>query len=257
VSREPRLRPRVVASLLLSAPLVAAGCTFDAGVAVQFPAASPTTVRESLRPEVTPHRVAGVTTRKRQVVRIDCSTTLVYDVREATGSAVLVQTYALHLRTRPLARGTAFAIDCAGPLIVELPADAASIEAAVAASAPLAVQAPVRSVPLAFGRRLRAERGTQLALIRWPPTLAAGNYDVDLAFVLPAAREVRERAVETASVSCGRSRYLQPILPPVTRMRRAPAFTLRPSSTPTTMSLPRVAPGIASYAEATRTLSCR
>ena len=45
-----------------------------------------------------------------------------FDVREATGSAVLIQLYVVHLRTRPLRRGTRYEIDCAGPLIIQLPA---------------------------------------------------------------------------------------------------------------------------------------
>ena len=72
-------------------------------------------VKESFTPEQVPHRVHGVTVRGGQVVRIDCSVTIVYDVNEATGSTVLVQRYVVHLRTRPLPRGTAYAFDCTGP----------------------------------------------------------------------------------------------------------------------------------------------
>jgi len=71
------------------------------------------------------------------------------------------------------------------------------------------------------------------------------------------ARAIREKAVVTASVSCGRSSYVEPILPPVTSMARAAAFTIRPSADPIAFPLPRIAPGIAASAEATRTLSCR
>ena len=65
-------------------------------------------MKESTKIEFAPQRVAGTTTRAGQVVRIDCSVTGAYDVREATGTAVLVQTYAVHLRTRPLPRGTPY-----------------------------------------------------------------------------------------------------------------------------------------------------
>jgi hypothetical protein len=97
----------------------------------------------------------------------------------------------------------------------------------------------------------------QLAVVRWPRTLPRGDYRVELSFDLPEARAIREKAVVTASVSCGRSSYVEPILPPVTSMARAPAFTIRPSADPIAFPLPRIAPGIAASAEATRTLSCR
>jgi hypothetical protein len=43
--------------------------------------------------------VHGTTTRAGQVIRIDCSVTGIFDVRGATGSAVLIQLYVVHLRT--------------------------------------------------------------------------------------------------------------------------------------------------------------
>lgn len=86
--------------------------------------------------------------------------------------------------------------------------------------------------------------------------LARGDYPVELAFTLPEARTIREKAIAAASVSCGRSKYLQPILPPVARMARAPAFTIQPSANPITFSVPRIAGAIGSQAEARRTLSC-
>jgi len=97
----------------------------------------------------------------------------------------------------------------------------------------------------------------QLAVVRWPRTLPRGDYRVELSFDLPEARAIREKAVVTASVSCGRSSYVEPILPPVTSMALAPAFTIRSSADPIAFPLPRIAPGIAASAEATRTLSCR
>jgi hypothetical protein len=216
-------------------------------------------VTESSNPEQTPKRVAGMTTRNGQVVRTDCAVTLVFDVREATGTAVLAQTYVLHLRTRRLARGTAYEFDCMGPLIVELPAKASNVQAtstgASGAAVSLPVEAPVTSVALAFGKRLRAETGTQFAIVDWPGTLVDGDYRVELSFSLPDARPLREKALDTALISCGRSRDLQPILPPVVKMRRAPAFTIDPS-TSVTVPLPRIAGASGIYAEAKRTLSC-
>jgi hypothetical protein len=97
----------------------------------------------------------------------------------------------------------------------------------------------------------------QLGLVRWPRALPGGDYRVELGFDLPEARAIREKAIVTASVACGNSSYLQPILPPVARMARVPAFTIRPSTDPIALPLPRLAPGISSYAEASRTLSCR
>jgi hypothetical protein len=255
-----RLRLVVVALVLGGTPFVAAGCAFDGVIAIQFRGASPLVVTQSSNPEQTPHRVAGVTTRKGQIVGIDCSVTLVYEIREATGSTVLAQTYVLHLRTRRLARGVAYEFDCMGPLILELPADASGLQAtskrASGLPAPLPVHAPVASVPLAFGRRLRAEPRMQLAIIGWPRTLARGDYQVELSFSLPEARAIREKALDTVSISCGRSSYIQPILPTVTSIARVHAFTIQPSASPSTFSLPHIVAGIGSYAEAKRTLSC-
>ena len=70
--------------------------------------------------------------------------------------AVLIQTYEVHLRTRKLPRGTPYQLDCAGPLIVQLPIDASNVTAnatdAAGLQTALPVQAPVAAVPLAFGR---------------------------------------------------------------------------------------------------------
>jgi len=212
----------VVALVLVGLSVVAAGCAFESQVAVQFMPAAPVVVKESSNPEQIPHRVQGVTTRGGQVVGIDCSISIVYDVREATGSAVLAQLYLVHLRTRPLPRGTAYRLDCTGPLIMELPTDASAVQATSTSASglqvALPVQAPVASVPLAFAKRLRAEPRMQLAVVRWPPTLSPGDYRLELAFSLPEARAFREKALYAASVSCGGSSYLQPILPLVTRM---------------------------------------
>ena len=172
----------------------------------------------------------------------------------------LAQTYVVHLHTRALRRGTAYELDCAGPVVVELPADASGARATSTtpsgAQVELPVQAPLGSISLAFGKRLGAEPGMQLAVVRWPRTLPRGDYQAELEFDVSEARAIREKAVVTASVSCGKSRYLQPILPALTSMGRVPARTIRPSADPIALPLPRLAPGISSYAEATRTLSC-
>jgi hypothetical protein len=246
---------------LVALVVTLAGCAFDSPVVVRFSGTSPVEVTESFAPEQTPHRVHGRTTRAAQIVRIDCSTTISYDVKEATGTAVLTQTYVVHFHTRRLGRGTAYELDCKGPTILEIPADASAVQArsidASGREVQLPLQAPVASVPVAFGKRLRAEPGMQLAVVRWPGSLPSGDYRVELSLDLPAARVLREKAVVTASVSCGRSRYVEPILPPVASMARVPAFTIRPSADPIAFPLPRLAPGIAASAEATRTLSCR
>jgi hypothetical protein len=246
---------------LLVLVVTLAGCAFDSPVAVRFSGASPVVVTESLAPEQTPHRVHGRTTRAGRIVRIDCSTTISYDVKEATGTAVLTQTYVVHLHTRRLKRGTPYELDCTGPAILELPADAWAVRAssidASGQEVPLQVQAPVATVPVAFGKRLRAEPAMQLVVVRWPRTLPQGDYRAEFSFDLPEARAIREKAVVTASISCGRSRYVEPILPPVPSMARVRAFTIRPSADPIAFPLPRLAPGIAASAETTRILSCR
>ena len=251
----------LVAAVVIAFAATAAGCAFDSPIVVQFSGSAPVTVRESLEPELIPHRVHGVTSRVAQKIRIDCSTTIVYEIREATGTTFLAQTYVVHLHSRGLRRGTAYELDCTGPVVVELPADAsgarATSTAPSGAQVELPVQAPLSSVPLAFGKRLEAEPRMQLAVVRWPRTLPRGDYRADFAFDLSEAGAIREKAVVTASVSCGKSRYLQPILPAVTTMARVPARTIRPSADPIALPLPRVAPGISSYAQASRMLSCR
>ena len=201
----------------------------------------------------------GTTTRAGQVVRIDCSITGIYDVDDPTGPAVLVQLFVVHLRTRPLPRGTPYQLDCAGPVIVELPTDASDIQAAATDASglqvALPVQAPLKSIALAFGKRLRAEAAMQFALVG-QPSLSAGDHTVELAFNLSQARTFREKVLHAASVSCGRSKYLQPIRPLVTSMARARALTVQPSVNETSISVPHLLGGILAYRQATRTLSC-
>jgi hypothetical protein len=255
--RRARASSALVALVLV--PLAPAGCAFEGQIAVQLLGRAPAVVKQSAKVELTPNRAQGTTTRRGQVVRIDCSVTGVFDVREATGSAVLVQLYVVHLRTRPLPRGAPYQLDCAGSLIAQLPADVSDVSASATDSAgqqvALPVQSPVTAIPLAFGRRLRPQLGTRFAVASLPD-LSPGGYTLGLAFTLPRARTFREKALYAASVSCGRSKYLQPIRPVVTGMARVPAFTILPSGAASTVTLPHLFGGIRSYGEATRTLSC-
>ncbi len=255
------MRFRLTLALLLAGLcLAASGCSLDGQVLVHLSGGSPATVTETIKPEQTPYHVAGVTSRRGRRVGIDCAVTMAYDVKEATGTAVLIQRLVTRLRTRPLPRGVPYAFDCLGPLVVELPQDASGIRAqaidGAGASTDLTVRPWVPSVHVGFGRRLRPESFTQLVLVRWPAATPPGSYSITLAFNLPTAHTFSERAVFTASVACGRSRYLQPILPPVTAMSSAWALTIHPSSDAATVPLPRLAPGISSQAERTRTLAC-
>lgn len=239
--------------------LLAAGCSLDGQVVVEFSGTSPVLVTETIKPEQTPYHVAGVTRKNGQRVGISCAITMAFDVREATGTAVLVQRRVTRLRTKPLRRGTRYAFDCLGPLVTQLPADAFDLHGAAESDAggstELGVR-PVSSVRVGFGRRLRPATGSILAVATWPTETPPGSYRVRLSFSLPTAHVFVQRAVYTATVSCGGSRYLQPLLPAVTSMKQSPAFTIHPSSDPTTVPLPHLAPGINSQAQTTRTLAC-
>jgi hypothetical protein len=236
-----------------------AGCAFEGQITIGLTGNPPVLVQETTKIEFALQRVQGTTTRAGQIVRVDCSVTGAYDVREATGSAVLVQTYAVHLRTRPLPRGIPYALDCAGPLILQLPIDASNFQATATDAAglqtALPVQAPVAAVPLASGKKLRAESHTRFALVEQPP-LPPGHYSVEFGFFLPVARTFRQKVVYAGSVSCGHSKYVQPIRPLVTKMAKVQAFTIQPSASETGFSTPHLFGGIRSYGEATRTLSC-
>jgi hypothetical protein len=248
------------AAFLSALSAVAAGCAFDARISVQASGHSPVVVVQSAKPEQSSARVQGTTTREGQVVAIDCATTIVYDIVEAGGAVVLPQRYVAHLHTGPLARGTSYAMDCTGPLVAEVPAAASHLRATATRARrqtrALPIQAHVRSLPLAFRKRLRAEAGTQLAVIRWPRTRPSGDYKVTLSFELPDADPFRERVLRTASISCGGSTYLQPILPVTTTMRRAPSFKIEPSAGTETVSAPRIAGAIGREVERRHLLSC-
>jgi len=142
---------------------------------------------------------------------------------------------------------------------MELPTNASDIQAtATSTSEPqiaLSVQAPLTSIALAFGKRLWAEPRMQFAVVG-QPALSPGGYTAALAFNLPEARAFREKVLYAALISCGRSKYLQPIRPLVTSMARVPVLTIQPSANETGFSVPHLFGGIRSYGEATRTLSC-
>jgi len=251
--------PRRLLLGLVALSLVTAGCAFEGQIGLQLVGSGPVVVTQSSQAELTPHLVKGRTTRAGQVVKIDCSVTGTFDVREATGSAVLVQTYVVHLRTRPLPHGTPYQLDCVGPVIVQLPTAASNVQGTATSASegqlPLSVQAPITSIALAFGKRLRADRGTQFAIVG-SSALSSGSYAVDLSFSLPDAGAFREKVLYTALIACGRSKYVQPIRPLVTKMSRVPALTVQPSSSPTSLSVPHLFGGIRSYGGATRMLSC-
>jgi hypothetical protein len=257
--RPGRLRLILVALVLVGLAIATAGCAFEEQIAVQLLGGGPVTVKQSVKLEFAPQRVTGRTTRAGQVVRIDCSVTGVFDVREATGSAVLIQLYVVHLRTRPLKRGTPYQLDCAGPVIVQLPADALDVQATSTSTSgeqvPLSVQAPISAVPLAFGKRLRAQAGTQFAVLG-SSALSPGSLAVELDFTLPEARAVREKVLYTALIACGRSKYFQPIRPLIKTMSRVPALAIQPTVNPTILLAPHLFGGIRNYGEATRTVSC-
>jgi hypothetical protein len=252
-------RHRLILVALAALPIVAVGCAFEGQIAVQLVGGASVTVKQSVKLEFDPHRVQGRTTRAGQVVKVDCFVTGAFDVREATGSAVLVQLYVVHLRTRPLPRGTPYQLDCAGPLIVQLPTDASDVQATATSVAesqlPISVQAPITAIPVAFGKRLRAEPGTQFAILG-SSALSPGGYTVELGFSLPGAGTFREKVLYTALIACGRSKYFQPIRPLVTTMARVPELTIQLSINETGVSIPHLFGGIRSFGGATRTVSC-
>ena len=117
------------------------------------------------------------------------------------------------------------------------------------------MRAPITSVPLASGKHLRAEPGTQFAIFG-SSALSPGGYTVELAFSLPGAGTFREKVLYTALIACGRSKYFQPIRPLVTTMASVPGLMIQPSTNETGVSIPHLFGGIRSYGEATRTVSC-
>jgi hypothetical protein len=220
-------------------------------------------VRERFEAVQVPHRIVGTTSRAGQVVRNDCTISAVYNVREATGTAFLTQSELVHLRLRVPGIGTAYELECLGPLVAERPAGASKVEATAhdlsgGGHRSLSVHAHAASVRLAPGRSVRPAPHKQLVLVEWPrsPASKYDDYRVELSFQLPKAPLVRERVVYTASVSCGGSSYLQPMVPLTNDLGFANAFTVPRNGKPFDFILPRLAPEISSHAEATRVLRC-
>lgn len=234
--------------------MLAAGCGSDRDSML---------VRERFEAIQAPHRVAGTTNRVGQVVRTDCKLSAVYKVREATGTAFLTQSQRLHLRLRLPRKETNYALECLGPLLVELPSGADKIEATAydlsgLRQGSLGVRAQLRSVRLAPGRRLRSALDKQLVLVQWRRTLGSAydNSRVEVAFRVRKAPLVRERVVYTASASCGGSSYLQPVVPLTDSLGFVNAYTVPPGGKPFDFILPRLATGISSQGEVARTLAC-
>jgi hypothetical protein len=252
-----QVAPRL-ALLLVAVCAGAAGCAFDSALTVKFRQGAVTATESSTEVQET-QRVHGVTTKNGQTVRIDCSLTGFYTIKEATGTAFLTQRYIAHLRTLPLAKGTPFDIDCADPLVVELPDDATRVRADATTSRrqwPLPVESRVRSLPIGDGKRLRADPNTLLAVVPRPRALPSGDYRTELIFALKHAHPIQIKMLFAASVSCGSARYLEPILPPVATMAQVPDFKVQPSVAATKILIPRIAAGIESQAEGSRTLAC-
>ncbi len=220
------------------------------------------TVRERFEPIQVPRRVEGTTTRAGQPVRANCSLAAVYKVREATGTAFLIQSQLLHLRLQPSRRQTAYEVECLGPLVVELPAAATRVEATeLTRSGQRRASPRVRtdaSVRLASGRTLRPAAGKQIVVVQWPrhPGSAYDDYVLELSFEVPKAPLIRERVAYTASVSCGRTSYLEPVVPLDEGLGFVNAFTVPPHGRPFAFILPHIATGISSHSEATQSLAC-
>ena len=220
-------------------------------------------VRERFEAVQAPHRVAGTTSRAGKIVPNDCKISAVYKVREATGTAFLTQSQFVHLRLRVPRQGTRYEVECLGPLLVELPAGAAEVGATARELSggwhrSLSVRTHAASVRLVPGRRLRPAPHKQLVVVEWPrrPASEYDDYRMELAFRLPKADLVRERVVYTASISCGGSSYLQPMVPPANDLGFVNAFT-SPGEKPFEFILPHIASGISAHSESTRTLPCR
>jgi hypothetical protein len=220
-------------------------------------------VRERFEAVQVPHRVAGTTTRDEQLVRNDCKISAVYKVREATGTAFLIQSELVHLRLPVPRRGTAYQLECLGPLVAELTAGASKIAATAQDLSgghhrSLTVRSHIPSVRLPPDSPVRPAQHKQLITVELPrrPGPAYDNYRVELAFRLPKALLIRERVVYTAKISCGGSSYLQPMVPLTNDLGFVNAFTVPRDGRPFDFILPHIATGISSHGETTRTLVC-
>jgi hypothetical protein len=232
-------------------PLLVAGCAFDNGIDVHFNGSSPVTVVESFSAQVSDVHVSGVTSRAGQIVRVDCPLTIVYDVNEATGSAVLSQTLVVHLRSARVRRGTRYDIDCSDPVVLELPAAATNIAATATSSSGASA-----ALPVVAPKGLRADRGTQLVSVGWQQALPPADYRLELEFELPDARAFREKAIYAAAVRCARRSYLEPLLPTTANLARVLPFAVDPTSGPSTIILPHIAGANALRAVVARKLRC-
>jgi hypothetical protein len=246
---------KAVTLMLAVSALLAAGCGSGRGRATM-------TVRERFEPIQVPRRVAGTTTRTGRPVLIDCSLAAVYKVREATGTAFLVQSQLLHLHLHPARRRTPYAVECLGPLVVELPASATRVEATELTrsghrrgSVRVGTHASVRLAP---GRPLRPAAGKQIVVVQWRRHAGSAydDYMLELSFEVPKAPLIRERVAYTASVSCGRTSYLEPVVPLDEGLGFVNAFTVPPHGRPFAFILPHIATGISSHSEATQSLDC-
>jgi hypothetical protein len=234
-------RQKLLCAVVLGALAVPlAGCALDSRIHVHFAGSGPVAVTETSQSvELGPHRAVGVTTRRR-AVGINCAVTVAYDANDVGGPGVIVQTRSVRLHTRKLPRGTAYDLDCSGPLILQLPAGAFDVQA-TAGDIALPVRASVSSVRLAFHKHLHAGRGMQLALVGPPETLPAADYRIEISFGLNQARTFHEKVVYAASISCGRAKYVEPLVPAVSKLKRVPALELTPSKNDVSLSLPRIA----------------
>lgn len=204
-----------------------------------------------------PHYVAATTVSARQRVGTDCKLSAVYKVQEATGTAYLIQTELVHLRLRPPRAGTRYRLDCRGPLVIELPVGAVHLDA-TSGKQTLSVHR-LHTVRLGPGRPIRPQPRTQLVAVDWPDATAA-TYDdrkLELRLELPhKPRFLRERVVYTASVSCGASSYMHPLVPLIDDLGFVNASTIPRGGKPLDFVLPHLAGGISSHAEVTSTLAC-
>jgi hypothetical protein len=246
---------KALALVLVVSAALAGGCGSGSG-------RNTMTVRERFEPIQAPRRVGGTTTRAGQPVRTDCSLAAVYKVREATGTAFLIQSELLHLRLRPPRRGTAYEVECLGPLVVELLEAATHVEATELtrsgdrrSSVPVQTHASVRPAP---GRALVPAPGKQIVTVQLPRHAGAAHDDFVLEFSLevPKAPLIRERVVYKASVSCGGASYVEPVVPLGEGLGFVNAFTVPPHGRPFDFILPRIATGISSHNEETVNLAC-
>lgn len=228
--------------MLAAVAVLAAGCDNEAEFKAQIKAQLPAPQADGL--EISKVRTAkahvkGVTTMEDQVVSVDCTVTL----KGTQDGKPFERTFSVGLHTGKLPKGTEYEIECDDPLILELPTDASAVRATAGRGrlvTPMTVQAGQATLPLGPGKALTADPGTQLVVIGFPPTLAAGTYDIRVAFHLARARPVRQKMLIAAQGFCNGPTFYTPILPTVTSMAAAPSVTIPVSKTLVGVGLPRV-----------------